>query len=95
MSTRDDYVEKMKTNLDAWNASIDNLEAKARVAEADAQNTYNEQIEALRKQRDDASAKLGELRAAGDDAWEDLRTGMETAWDSLDKAMKSAASRFR
>ena len=58
MSTRDAYVEKMKANLDAWNASIDNLEAKARVAEADAQNTYNEQIEALRKQRDSRGETL-------------------------------------
>ena len=95
MSTRDAYVEKMKANLDAWNASIDSLEAKAKGAEADMQIKYSEQIDALKKQREEATAKLHELRAAGDDAWEDLRSGMETAWDTLDRAMKSAASRFR
>ena len=95
MSTRDDYVEKMKANLDVWNTNIDTLEAKAKVAGADAQSMYNEQIETLKKQSEEASARLKEMRAAGDDAWEDLRSGMETAWDTFDRAMKSAASRFR
>ena len=95
MSTRDDYVEKMKANLDTWNASIDTLEAKAKVAGADAQTMYNEQIETLKKQSEEAGARLKEMRAASDDAWEDLRSGMETAWSTFDRAMKSAASRFR
>ena len=95
MSNRDDYVEKMKANLDTWNASIDTLEAKAKVAGADAQTMYNEQIETLKKQSEEAGARLKEMRAAGDDAWEDLRSGMETAWGALDQAMKSAATRFR
>ena len=95
MSNRDLYVEKMKANLDAWNASIDKLEAQAKNAEADVQIKYREQIAELNKQRTAAIAKLEELRVAGDDAWEDLRTGFESAWDSMERAMKSAASRFR
>jgi multidrug resistance efflux pump len=95
MSNRDLYVEKMKANLDSWNASIAKLEAQVKNAEADAKIKYSEQLEELKKQRAAANTKLEALRAAGDDAWEDMRTGLENAWDTMDKAMKAAASRFR
>ena len=39
--------------------------------------------------------KLDELKAAGDDAWEDLKAGMDSAKDSLGKAVDKAISRFR
>ena len=95
MSNRDLYVEKLKANLDAWNASIDRLEAQARHAEADMKLKYREQLDELEKHRAKATAKLAQLHAAGDDAWEDLREGVESAWDAMEKAMKSATSRFR
>ena len=95
MSSRDLYVEKMKANLDAWNANIAKLEAQAKHAEADMKIKYQAQLKELEKQRSEANAKLEELRAAGDGAWEDMRAGLESAWDAMDKAMKAAASRFR
>jgi hypothetical protein len=42
-----------------------------------------------------ASHKLTELKNAGEDAWEDLKTGIDNAWNSLGNALESAASRFR
>jgi len=41
-----------------------------------------------------AKEKLGELKAAGDDAWEDLKAGIASAWDSVGDALKSAKKRF-
>jgi hypothetical protein len=42
-----------------------------------------------------AREKLGELKRAGEDAWEDIKSGMDLAWESLGDAMKSARSRFK
>ncbi|MFT5447662.1 MAG: hypothetical protein ACI9DC_002838 [Gammaproteobacteria bacterium] len=95
MSNRNLYVEKMKANLNEWNASIDKLEAQAKSAEVDLQLKYREQITGLEKQRAAATKKLEEMQKAGDDAWEDMRSGMESAWETMDRAMKAAASRFR
>ena len=95
MNNRDLYVEKMKANLDAWNASIDKLEAQAKHAEADMKLKYREQLDELKRHRAVTNAKLAELRAAGDGAWEDMRGGLESAWDAMEKAVKSATSRFR
>ena len=92
---REAYVKKMKAKLDEWNADISKLEAKAKYAEAEAQGQYQEQVEALKKQRQSAEQKLDKIRRAGADAWEDLRAGLENASDSLSEALRSAQSRFR
>ena len=95
MNERDAYVEKMKSRLDAWNAEIDRLEARAREAEADARIRYAKQIESLKAQRAEAEEHLARLRTAGDAAWKDFTTGIEGAWDAMEDALKSALSRFR
>jgi hypothetical protein len=39
--------------------------------------------------------KLQELRHAGDDAWEELKGGIEKSWHEFGDAVKSAASKFK
>lgn len=95
MSKRSEYVEKMKVKLDEWNADIDKLEAQAKSAEAELKIEYREQLEALKQQRDEAKAKLQKLESASDEAWEDIKTGVETAWRSMSSALDSAISRFK
>lgn len=95
MSKRSEYVEKMKTKLDEWNADIDKLEARAKIAEAELKTDYQEQIAVLKRQRDEAKVKLKTLESASDEAWEDIKTGVEMAWSSLNSAVNSALSRFK
>ena len=94
MSMKQAYVQKLQAQMNDWNAEISKLKAKAEGAEADAQLEYYKQIEELREQQQDAQAKLNELREAGEDAWEDLKAGIDNAWSSLGEAVKTAASRF-
>jgi uncharacterized coiled-coil DUF342 family protein len=94
MSNRDAYVAKIQAKLDAWNADIDKLEAKARAAQADARITLDQKLNELRSKRDEAAAKLQALRSAADDAWEDLKAGVELAWESLSESLQSAKSHF-
>lgn len=94
MDDRSAYRQKLEARLDQWRAEIDKLQAKASEAGADARLDYDRQIESLRAQQQQARAKLQELDAASDAAWEDLRSGIEKAWDDLGTAVKSAAERF-
>ncbi|MGA9572971.1 MAG: hypothetical protein WBS20_03380 [Lysobacterales bacterium] len=94
MSKKDAYEKKVKAQLDEWGSEIDKLKAKADKAKADAQVKYYEQIDELRSMRDKASKKLARIKDAGDDAWEDLKAGMDSARDSLGSALKSAKSKF-
>lgn len=95
MSMKDAYVKKLQAHLDEWSAEIDKLKARADKAHADSQIEYYKQIKELRTMQKEASNKLAELKEAGDDAWEDLKVGIEIAGDSIIHALKSAASRFK
>ena len=89
------YEEKYRAKLDEWNAEIDKLAARARQANADARIEYQEQIDNLRRHRDEAEKRLRALRESGDSAWKDLKKGADEAWDEMEKAFKKALTRFR
>lgn len=95
MTMREDYVRKMEAKLEQWNAELDTLIVKAALAEAELKTEYNEQIEVLRNKQIEARVKLEALRDASDEAWKDMRAGVEMAWDSVGEAINSALSRFK
>ncbi|GAA3530254.1 hypothetical protein [Zobellella aerophila] len=95
MSMKDAYQQKLQAQLDEWDAELDRLKAKADKAKADIQVEYYKQIKVLQSRRDEAGKKLTELEQASDEAWVDLKSGIENAWESLGQALKSAASRFK
>ena len=95
MLDKDLYIQKLHARLDQWNANIDKLRAKADKAEAGVRQEYFKQIEYLQGRKKEAEAKLAEMRAAGGDAWEDLKIGVGMAWDAMEEAIKSATSRFK
>jgi len=94
MKNRDLYLEKVQAQLDEWDADIEKLKARANKASADAKLEYKSRIESLKHKREKAGDKLDELRSASDDAWEDLKIGLESAKNALGSSLKSAASHF-
>jgi len=92
---RDAYVAKMKAKLDKWNGEIDKLETKINQTGAETREGLHVQIVGLQAKRTEVSTKLEGLRHAGDDAWRDLRVGVETSWKSLEKAVHTAAGNFK
>ena len=77
MTTKNAYIEKMKSQLDELNANMNQLEAKAKEAKADARDAYLEEMRKLRHQSRLAGAKLDELKAAGEDTWKTMTTEMD------------------
>ncbi len=95
MSMKEAYEKKIEAQLKEWNADIDKLQARADSAEADAQLEYYQQIDDLRAKQEEAQTKLDELKEASDDAWEDLKAGVNSARDSLGDGLRSAISRYK
>lgn len=89
------YEEKLDAQLKEWNAQIALLKAQAENAKADAKIDYYKAIEALEDKQNKAKTKLQELQAAGDEAWEAVKTGAEKAWAEVKIAYHDAASRFK
>ncbi|MFJ5445432.1 hypothetical protein ACIKP9_04255 [Methylobacillus methanolivorans] len=94
MSLKDEYVEKLKAQLDEWSADIDVLEAKVRKADAELRIKYDEQIATLKDKREDAKLKLGEIQSSAGEAWKELKKGSDEAWDAIKHAIAEARKKF-
>ena len=52
-------------------------------------------IDELEQKVDATKVKLKELGEASDDAWEQLKVGVEAAWGALSVAIRNAAAKFK
>ena len=94
MMRREEYVEKLKAQLDEWNAEVTKWEAKASSARAELQAETTKRLEELRGRRDEALYQMRLLQNASADAWMDLMRGTEQAWKSLHDAYDRARTHF-
>jgi hypothetical protein len=95
MSERDEYVEKLKAQLDRWNADIGKWEAKMQSAQAEARAGYEAQLASIRQHRDQVAYQMKLMQAAAGDAWLDLMRGTEEAWARMREAFDKAGEHFR
>ena len=94
MSKRDEYVEKLKAQLEQWNTEVVRWEAKAQKAQAGARVEYEKQLKEVRRQRDQALEQMKRVQAATGDAWVDLVRGADEAWAKMREALEKARSHF-
>jgi uncharacterized alpha-E superfamily protein len=73
----------MKTQLDELNASMSQLEARAKEAKEDAQAKYKEEMAKLRHQSKLATAKLEDMKAAGEEGWDAMVAEMDKVRDAF------------
>ncbi|MDH5535219.1 MAG: hypothetical protein OEZ08_06555 [Betaproteobacteria bacterium] len=91
---REEYVAKLKGQLDQWNAEVTKWEAKSKEAQAGMRADAEKQLEAFRRQRDQALEEMRKVQNASGDAWQDLMRGAEGAWKNLKEAFERASSHF-
>ena len=88
------FREQTETRLAEYEQEIDQLQAKAEKLGGDAKAKAEQQLTALRQKQDAVAEKLKELGSAGGNAWEQIKSGIETALEDLGKAYKKAAAEF-
>lgn len=91
---RDAYVQKMKEQLDHWNAEAAKWEAKAKDAQASMKAEYEKQLNLLHSRRDEAMYQLKLMQGASTDAWQDMMKGADQAVKSMQEAFNRARSHF-
>jgi len=94
MSKRDEYVERLKAQLDQWNAEVTKWEAQAREAQASMRAEYDKQLAEFRERRDQALKTLHDVQSASVDMWADLARGSDEAWAKMREAFEKARSHF-
>jgi predicted nucleic acid-binding Zn-ribbon protein len=87
MTTRDEYVEKMKVRLDEWNGEIDRLEAKLAEAGEETKVRLQPPIAKARESRDRVVSKLGELKQSGETSFDSAKDEIEHMWKTLKQSV--------
>ena len=95
MADRDDYVKKLKSQLDHWNAEMAKWETQAKAAQASMRAEYDKQLAAFRQKRDQAIEQLSKVQSASGEAWKDLARGADEAWAKMREAFDKAHSHFK
>jgi len=95
MSKKDEYFAMMESQIRKWDAEVDKLRAKSAQMSAEARIKYEEQLMAMRANRDAANKKLHEIQTASEAAWQNMQAGMDAAWASMKNALDKASSQFK
>ena len=95
MATKEAYQKKLEVQLKEWDAQLDQLMAKAEKAKTDTRSKIKSELDSLKTKRVAVQKKLDELRNRGEDAWEDLKGGVEKAWGDISDALGKVVARFK
>ncbi len=69
---RDEFIDKMKHQLDDINKQISEFEEKAEESSEKARADFDANIDKLREQGKQMQAKLDELRSASEHSWDHM-----------------------
>ena len=91
MTTRDTYIAKMKLQLDELNLQMGKLELRAQEAREDVRDKYKAEMAKLHDQSELAKAKLADMQASTESAWD----GMVAEMDKIRDAFVHSFSYFK
>lgn len=94
MSTKQLYKKEIEGKLEALDAQMAEMQAKADRAGADLKVQYYEQLRTLSERRETVQLKLQELNQSSEAAWETMKGGVENAYGELKQAFDKAVSQF-
>ena len=95
MNNRDDYVEKLKAQLDLWNAQLSAWQSAARGATAEAQTELEKQVGIVKSRLDDMMFRMELMKGASADAWQEVARGADDARKAMQDALDKARSHFK
>jgi hypothetical protein len=87
---RDEYVQKLKAQIDQWNAQM----ATWTKASEEVKNKYLQQLDEAKVRRDEAIDELRRLQNASADAWTQMMKGTEAAFKNMQTAFDNARKGF-
>lgn len=94
MINRDEYVQKLKSQIDQWNTEAVRWEEKAKQAQAGMKAEYERQLEQFHARREEAMAELRRVQSASTDAFSEMMRGADAAMRSMKEAFERASQSF-
>jgi len=84
---RDEYVRKLKEQVDQWNAQMAKWEAMSE----EVKNKYLQQLDEVQVRREEAMQELKRVQGASADAWTQMMSGADAAFKEMREAFERAA----
>jgi lipid II:glycine glycyltransferase (peptidoglycan interpeptide bridge formation enzyme) len=94
MINRDEYIQKLKSQIDQWNAEAARWSEKAQKAQASAKAEYERQLENFRRKSEEATSELRRLQNASAEAFTELMRGPHRAMQGMKEAFERARRNF-
>lgn len=95
MSLKDEYFATMTSQFKRWDAEFGMLSDKGGQMSDAANAQFDEQLKAMRANRDATYKKLQEIRTASESAWRGMQAGVDASWASMKNALDKALSQSR
>ena len=95
MDNRRIYTEKLTARLNELDAEIKRFEARLNSKKVDMQVEYQQQIDELKKSKEQAAEKLKQVNESGGEAWQEMKDGLEKSWLVLEESIKNAWTKFK
>ena len=95
MVTKEDFKEKIEEHLAKWRSTIDGLKVKFEHAEVDAKAKLHDQLELIHDKRVKAENILENVSATSQDAWEQIKSGVEQGWADLTRTATATMGKVR
>ena len=95
MGQKEAYLEKIEAQLKVWSAKIEELKAKAEKASADKKIELHQMIDDLRARKEQAQKNLNEIKAAGAETWEKLKSKTDEAMDDVKTFWESVKTKLQ
>jgi len=93
-NVRKDYENDCDTELSQWEEQLALLKNKVDNGNEEEKRVFSNAIMSLELKQDEVKAKVLELRASGDEAWEELKTAMEATRMNLRAFFCSIAAKM-
>jgi phage tail tape-measure protein len=94
MPVRDAYDAQLHARIESLYESIDHHEAHLESTESTSMESHLEALRQLKEKRQHVDGLVKQLKEAGEDAWEHIRKGIDTAIDELTHAVDAARAKL-
>ena len=89
------YMQKLADKIIEWDKRIDDLKKQGNEAASVMKEDYNRVTTDLKSKKQEAEARLAELKSVSGESWNELKRGTEQAVEELSKAVSNALSKFK
>lgn len=92
MAEREEYIDKLESQLREWNEQIDNLQERAGQESQEMKKKISKRMDELKAKRSELKVKLNRIKDSGDETFSKLRGDAENLWKDVKKGVSDIRS---